>query len=285
MRDVREGFPHGVPCWVDTAQRDPEPAVAFYGDLFGWEFEDRMRGGAAGSYFVAQLEGRDVAAIGSQADGDPQTPTWNTYISVDSADDAAVRTESAGGKVLHEPFDVSDAGRMGVFSDPAGAVFCVWQGKNHKGAQLVNAPGTWNWSNLNTGDLEGSKSFYGTVFGWEFDTLDFGGTITVLCRLPGYGQFLEAFDPDLLNRQSKAGAPPGFEDAVAWMAPLPPAPTVPPHWSVTFSVADTDAIVERAVQLGGKVVVAPFDTPPVRAAVLSDPQGAAFTVSRFAPDG
>jgi predicted enzyme related to lactoylglutathione lyase len=212
MRDVREGFPQGVPCWVDTAQPDPEAAVGFYGDLFGWEFEDRLPlmpvGGAGGVYFVAQLGGRDVAAIGSLPDGDPQTPTWNTYISVDSADDAARRVESAGGRVLHEPFDVSDAGRMGVVADPAGAVFCVWQANKHKGAQLVNVPGSWNWSNLNAGDLEGSKSFYGAVFGWESDTLDFGGTTTVLCRLPGYGQFLEAFDPDLLNRQSKAGAPP-----------------------------------------------------------------------------
>jgi predicted enzyme related to lactoylglutathione lyase len=60
---------------------------------------------------------------------------------------------------------------------------------------------------------------------------------------------------------------------------------MPPHWSVTFSVADTDAIVEGAVQLGGRVVVPALDTPPVRVAVLSDPQGAEFTVSRFAPAG
>src|SRR5467141_4360019 len=100
MRDQREGFPPGVPCWVDTAQPDPEAAVGFYGDLFGWEFEDRLPGGAGGGYFVAQLGGRDVAAMGSLPDGDPQTPTWNTYISVDSADDAARRVESTGGRVL-----------------------------------------------------------------------------------------------------------------------------------------------------------------------------------------
>jgi predicted enzyme related to lactoylglutathione lyase len=283
MRDERQGFPPGVPCWVDTAQPDPEAAARFYGDLFGWEFQDRM----ARRYLVAQLGGRDVAGIGSQPDGDPRAPGWNTYIGVDSADDAAVRVARAGGRALREPFDVADAGRMGVFSDPAGAVFCVWQANRNKGAQIVNAAGSWNWSSLNTGDLEGAKSFYGAVFGWEFDTLEFGGGTTVLCRLPGYGQFLEAFDPDLLTRQAKAGAPSGFEDAVAWMVALPSdrsIEAVSSNWSVTFAVDDTDAIVARAAQLGGKVVVPPFDTPPVRVAVLSDPQGAEFTVSRFAPD-
>ena len=284
MRDERQGFPPGVPCWVDTAQPDPEAAARFYGDLFGWEFQDRMAQG----YFVAQLGGRDVAGIGARPDGEPEAPGWNTYVCVDNADDAAARVENAGGRVLSEPFDVSDAGRMGVFADHAGAVFCVWQANKHKGAQLVNAAGSWNWSNLNTGDLEGSKSFYGAVFGWEFDTLDIGQGDYALCRLPGYGQFLEAFDPDLLTRQAKAGAPSGFEDAVAWMAALPgdrSVEAVSSHWSVTFAVDDTDAIVARAAGLGGKVVVPPFDTPPVRAAVLSDPQGAEFTVSRFAPDG
>jgi predicted enzyme related to lactoylglutathione lyase len=288
MRDEREGFPPGVPCWIDTSQPDPEAAVRFYGGLFGWEFEDRMPAGVSGGYFVAQLGGRDVAAIGSQPGGQSRTAGWNTYIGADNADDAAARVEGAGGRVLTEPFEVADAGRMGVFADPAGAVFCVWQANRHKGAQLVNAAGSWNWSNLYTGDLEGSRSFYGAVFGWQFDTLDVGGGSLALCRVPGYGDFLEAFDPDLRTRQANVGAPSGFEDAVAWMAPLASAPsatTVSPHWSVTFAVDDADAIAERAAQLGGVVVVPPHDAPPVRLAVLRDPQGAEFTVSRFAPDG
>lgn len=51
-----------------------------------------------------------------------------------------------------EPFDVADTSRMGVFSDPSGAVFRVWQANQHKGAQLVNEPSTWNWSDLNVLD-------------------------------------------------------------------------------------------------------------------------------------
>ena len=57
----RDGYPPGVPCWIDTAQPDPDAAVAFYGDLFGWEFEDRMPLDAPGNYFVGRLHGRDVA--------------------------------------------------------------------------------------------------------------------------------------------------------------------------------------------------------------------------------
>jgi hypothetical protein len=69
--------------------------------------------------------------------------------------------KDAGGSVLIEPFEVTDAGRMSVLSDPAGAGFCVWHAKGHKGAQLVNEPGTCNWSDFNTRDTEAAKAFYG----------------------------------------------------------------------------------------------------------------------------
>ncbi len=88
-----------------------------------------MPSDAPGNYFVARLHDRDVAAVGSQPDGAPPTPVWNTYIAVDNADDAATEVTNAGGSTLAEPFDVLDAGRMGIFSDPAGAVFSVWQAK------------------------------------------------------------------------------------------------------------------------------------------------------------
>ena len=284
----RDGYPAGVPCWVDTGQPDPEAAVEFYGGLFGWEFEDRMPADSPGRYFVAQLRGRDVAAVGSQPEQAPPTPGWNTYVWVDSADDATAKVKAAGGNALMEPFDVLDAGRMAVLTDPEGAVFCVWQAKEHKGAQLVNEPGTWNFSELNTRDAEGAKAFYGTVFGWEAETLDYGDGQTTMWRLPGYGDFLERRDPDLRRRMAADGAPEGFEDAVAWLIPMTSdqyPDDVPPHWSVTFAVADADAVADRAAKLGGQVRVPPFDAPFVRMTVVSDPQGAAFTASKYVPGG
>ena len=284
----RDGYPAGVPCWVDTGQPDPEAAVEFYGGLFGWEFEDRMPADSPGRYFVAQLRGRDVAAVGSQPEQAPPTPGWNTYVWVDSADDTTAKVKAAGGNALMEPFDVLDAGRMAVLTDPEGAVFCVWQAKEHKGAQLVNEPGTWNFSELNTRDAEGAKAFYGTVFGWEAETLDYGDGQTTMWRLPGYGDFLERRDPDLRRRMAADGAPEGFEDAVAWLIPMTSdqyPDDVPPHWNVTFAVDDADAVADRAAKLGGQVRVPPFDAPFVRMTVVSDPQGAAFTASKYVPGG
>lgn len=279
-RDERDGYPPGVPCWVDTAQPDPQAAVDFHGGLFGWEFTDRMPADSPGRYFVAQLRGRDVAAIGSQPDEAPSTPVWNTYIWVDSADDTAAKVKGAGGSVLMEPFDVLDAGRMAVLADPSGAVFCGWQANQHKGAHLVNEPGTWVFSDLNTRDPEGSKAFYGAVFGWQANHVELGEGDSWMWRVPGYGDVLEAHDPDLRRRLADFMAPEGFEDAIAWMVPVTSdqfSEDVPPHWSVTFAVDDTDAIADRAAELGGTVVVPPFDAEPVRIAVLRDPQGAVFS--------
>jgi uncharacterized protein len=281
----RDGYPAGVPCWIDTVQPDPRAAVAFYGGLFGWQFEDRMPAGSGGHYFMAQLRDRDVAAIGS-ADASTPVAMWNTYIWVDSADETASKVTSAGGQVIAPPFDVMEAGRMAVFSDPTGAVLSIWQAGRHKGAQLVNEPGTWNWSDLNTRDMAAARSFYGTVFGWQATPVDFGGGESYMWRMPGYGDFLERRNPGVRQRHEAAGAPEGFTDAIAWLQPMSPdqfPESVPPHWAITFSVDDTDAVASRAEQLGGKVTVPPFDMPYARIGMLQDPQGASFSISRYTP--
>ena len=279
----RDGYVPGVPCWVDTSQPDPEAAVAFYAGLFGWEFEDMMPPGSPGKYFIGRLRGGDVAAVGSQPEGAPPVAVWNTYIWVDSADEAASSVRAAGGRVVMEPFDVTDAGRMAVCSDPEGAVFCVWQANEHRGAQIVNEPGSLNFNNLNTRDPEAAKAFYGAVFGWETLAL---GDAAAMWRLRAYGDFLEERDPGLRQRMADSSAPEGFEDVVAALSPIPDdQPEIPAHWSVTFAVDDADATAETAAKLGGHVVVPPFDAPWVRMTVISDPQGATFIASTATPVG
>jgi uncharacterized protein len=278
----RDGYLPGVPCWIDTSQPDPDAAVDFYRGLFGWEFENAMPPGSGGQYFIARLRGGDVAAVGSQPEGGPPAAVWNTYVWVESADEAAAKVRSAGGRVVTEPFDVLDAGRMAVFTDPEGAAFCAWQAKRHRGARVVNEPGALNFNGLNTRDAAGAKSFYGSLFGWQALEMGGGGG---MWRLPGYADFLERSDPELRKRMAQGGAPDGFEDVVASLNPIAgDQPDVPAHWSVTFGVDDADATAERAAELGGRVLVAPFDAPWVRMTVITDPQGATFTASKFVPE-
>jgi uncharacterized protein len=278
----RDRYIPGVPCWVDTSQPDPEAAVAFYGGLFGWELEDVMPPGSDGRYFVARLRGGDVAAVGSIPAGAPQMAAWNTYVRVDSADETAAEAVEAGGKVLMEPFDVMDFGRMAVVADPEGAAFCVWQAMKHRGADIVNEPGSLNFNGLNTRDAAGAKRFYGSVFGWQ--TLGPEGSFE-MWTLPGYGDHLEEGDPEMRKRIAEVGAPPGFEDVVASLNPIPQdQPDVPAHWAVTFAVDDADAVAAKTEELGGTVIVAPFDAPWVRMTVITDPQGATFIASKFVPE-
>jgi uncharacterized protein len=264
----------GVPCWIDTTQPDPDAGGAFYAELFGWELENRMPPGSPGKYYVARIRGEDVAAVSSQPEGAPEAALWNTYVRVEDADEAAAKARAAGGAVLTEPFDVGDAGRMATFADPEGAALCVWQAKQHRGAAVVNEHGSLNFNNLSTRDLDGARAFYGSVFGWDL-------IHDSMWALPGYGDFLERRNPGMRAGMAEMGAPERFEDVVASASV---APDAEPHWGVTFGVDDADAVAARAAELGGSVVVPPFDAPWVRMTVISDPQGASFTASKFVPE-
>jgi uncharacterized protein len=277
----RDGYIPGVPCWVDTSQPDPEAALVFYRGLFGWEFEDTMPEGSEGRYFIGRIRAGDVAAVGSLPEGAPPMAMWNTYVWVDSADQTASRARDTGGGVATEPFDVMDSGRMAVLTDPEGAVFCVWQAKDHKGAQVVNEHGSLNFNGLATRDPEGAKAFYGAVFGWRTLALPAGAMWT----LPGYGDHLEEHSPGLREQMAQMGAPEGFIDVVAALNPIAVDDSdTPAHWSVTFAVDDADATAARANELGGEVIAGPLDAPWTRMAVIKDPQGATFIASQFVPE-
>jgi predicted enzyme related to lactoylglutathione lyase len=268
----------GVPCWIDTTQPDPDAAAEFYGGLFGWELEDTMPADAPGKYFQGRLNGGLVAAISSPPEGAPAAAVWNTYVWVDSADETATKVRDAGGTVLVEPFDIFDSGRMGWFADPEGAAFGVWQPNQHRGATVVNEPGSLNFNGLHTRDQERAKAFYGVVFGWEL--LPMG-----MWALPAYGDHLEALNPGTRARTAEMGGPTRFEEVVAAVTTIPDdQPDTAAHWDVTFGIADADAIAKQAEALGGTVLVPPFDAPWIRGTVIRDPQGATFNANQFVPE-
>jgi predicted enzyme related to lactoylglutathione lyase len=272
---IRERYPAGVPCWVETLQTDVPAALEFYGSLFGWEFgvAGRLPGAALGQYFVARVDGRDVAGIGSlRAGGARPAPAWTTHIRVDSADRAAETARSAGGTILDGPLDATPAGRLAVLADPAGARFCVWEPRAREGAGLINVPRAWDLSSLRTTDLEGSTAFYRALFGWQPEPFGGPDSGVTLWRLTDY-----------VGGQPHQPAP---RDVVAVMTPLggpSSAGKDHAHWSVDFYCDDAEATADHATGLGGSIIVPPFASPGFKTGVLADPQGATFSISQEIP--
>jgi len=249
----RTAYAQGTPNWVDLQSSDPEAAKSFYGELFGWQFDDQpMPQGPP--YSMAIKDGEPVAAIAPMSPdmvAQKVPPFWNTYIAVDDVDAATAAAKAAGGQVMMEPFDVMVAGRMSVVVDPSGAIVNLWQAGQHIGATLVNEPGALIWNELLTDNGEAAYAFYSDVLGLSTEVSDMGG-------IP-YTLF-------------KAG-----DDMVAGSMP-PPMEGIPNHWHVYFAVEQIHDALEKARQLGGTVINGPMPTPIGPMATVSDPQDEVFSL-------
>ncbi len=279
----RTDYPAGVPCWIDVVETDTDAASAFYGDLFAWTYETRTPDGAPQSYAYARRDGLVVAGVGGPpSEGEPTG--WTSYVRVDSADETAAAVTANGGRVVIAPYDVGPAGRVAVCADPEGAVFGLWQAGETRGVELVNADGSWNFSELHTADPAGAERFYGAVFGWTLNPFSFGGGQQAgFWAVTGYGQFLADSDPEIKERQAAAEAPDGFWNAVAIMQQIDAGAGDQPHWTITFAVADAEKAYAKAIELGATEVVPLFNTDYTRQGMVRDPQGAAFTLSEYRP--
>ena len=274
----QDRYPPGVPCWIDLVVRDLGRVGRFYAGVLGWELVDAAPAGSSLRYVMARRDGRDVAAL---SEGFAAQAVWSTYVRVASAEATAARARELGGSVVTGPMAAGAAGISAEIADPVGARIRIFEPRAFAGAGLVNAPGSWNWSDLHARDLDTAVAFYGALFGWEADPVDVGAGDTRMWRMPGYGDVLERRDPGIRARHAEHGAPPGFTDAIGWLQEA--APHDAPHWHVTFAVDDTDGLARRAEELGGMVTIAPFDAGPTRVAQLADPEGARFTISHYAP--
>jgi uncharacterized protein len=261
-------YPAGVPCWVEVLEPDPRAAVDFYRGVFGWEAAGPGPMPDGGEYFVARLDGDDVAGIAALPKSGAAEPAWTTYVCVDELEPAARRAVEAGGRVIVAPLDAPPAGRLAVIEDSTGATIGLWQPGARAGAQRLNEPSAWAMSALRTRDLRRAAAFYADVFGWNAEPFAAGPEPATLFRLPGY----------------VGGTPqqPVPRDVVAVV--LEGADIETAHWSVDFWIDDVDAAAERVARLGGSVVAPPFDVAVFRRAVIADPAGATFTISQLVPE-
>ncbi|MFL6023004.1 MAG: VOC family protein [Marmoricola sp.] len=114
----------GTPIWNELVTPDIPKALAFYAEVVGLGSQSseqmpdyvsitNVAGDVVGGSMVPPMEGLP--------------PHWNVYFAVEDADAGGRRVEELGGTNVAPNFDVPGVGRMGVYADPQGGMFNLFQ--------------------------------------------------------------------------------------------------------------------------------------------------------------
>jgi predicted enzyme related to lactoylglutathione lyase len=241
--------------WQDLITRDAAACRAFYSGLFGWEFTETTRRGRP--YSIARSHGEPVAGIVASDDPAVTRAAWLSYLTVVDLARAVASVTAAGGKVLVGPVG-SRFGQVAVVTDPQQAPI---------GLAQLDAPLP----------ASGSDEAVGRFFWREYFARDAAPALDFYRGLGGFADRRSDRSPTveyhLLERDGpRAGLlriPDDFAD-------------VKPNWLPYVRVEDPVAAAERAVSLGGKVLLAP--RPEIRGgtvAIVADPSGGAFAIQKW----
>jgi len=192
-------------------------------------------------------------------------PLVSVYIASNNVDEHAELIKKHGGTVVDAPLDVGEKGRMGVFKDPEGAEFCLWQAKTHHGLEPVSMKeiddnnGFPVWFELNCRNAEKSIDFYEKVFGYDHYTKAYGDT--------NYTVFFK-----------------GEEQVGGCIQLGPQFPTnSPSHWMTYYQVNNIDEAFKKVTELGGKVTIPPtvIEGMSEKMCMASDPYGLSFQMMGY----
>ena len=233
--------------WFGLLTEDAAAARAFYTDLFGWQMERTSSGG-----YVAVHDGQPFAGITQIGRTTPEVneSTWLVGVVVADLRESVVMARRLGARVLREVSRAEGFAQWAVIEDPQGAQVLLMVPERPLGG--VQAPGNWVWAELWTTDPEASSRFYSQVIGWKYVELD---------------------RPD--------GAYPAFQSAGEARAGLVPIEkgAMENGWAPYIGVADLEATLARARELGAQVLLEPNqEIYDGRVAALADPTGVAFLV-------
>ena len=106
---------------VEFAVKDPKKVEKFYGNLFGWKFEEVP----GMNYSLIQTPSGPGGGVGPLQEN--QTTGITNYILVNSIDEYVKKIEKAGGKITAPKLEVPGQGWMVWFQDPAGTSMALWQ--------------------------------------------------------------------------------------------------------------------------------------------------------------
>jgi hypothetical protein len=247
----------GKVVWNDLITEDLDAARNFYGELFGWTFEDAT-GPGRNNYVLARSGNVYVAGlvpIATPADGSKMS-RWLPYISVEDVDASISGSIAGGGKVAVKVRNVN-LGRVAAIVDTEGAVIGLARSRigDPDDETTAPAPGHVVWTELLSNDPEKAASFYESVAGLEARTVERrGGQYTMLS---GDGTDRAGILKNPSNEWS-------------------------PVWLTHFGVSDPAAAADRAVSLGGKILLpVSADLREGSMAVVTDPSGALLVLQKW----
>lgn len=243
----------GQVIWHDLATRDLEIAQAFYGQLFGWKFEQISNGPR--QYTLIRSHGETIGGmfLFKSEETDMPSGEWLLNLATTDADATAAAFVEAGGEIIEPARDVPGRGRCAFVRDDQDAVMVVTDSSSGDPAEGDVPLGHWLWNELWTHDLDQALAFYEGIFGYEIETM-----------LPRPYALLSA-----------GGGP------VAGILQIE-LPEVRSHWVPFVRVLDVNATVEVARAMNAHIILPP--DPAVRdghVAVLQGPTGEPFVVQSY----
>ena len=246
--------PTGHVAWHDLITPDLEISKQFYGDLFGWTWRAPSSGKGV-TYVVGEMTGVAMAGLAESTEG--KNPSqWITYFAVNDVHRSVKAATDSGAKVVVKPTTTGSwHDESALLTDPQGAAFALMKPgirPNESVTALVNG---WLWVELWTVNAEEAGGFYSWLLGYQRKRVKVAGQ-----------------DYTLFQRDSMP---------IAGLLKIP-VQDVRPNWLPTIRVADVDAMVARAVSLGGRVIMAPrADVRNATVAIIADPTGAALTLQEW----
>jgi uncharacterized protein len=246
-------FLPGKFIWRDLITPDPAAAQTFYHELFGWDFE--ALGGSG--YSLIRHNGDLVGGmVDANKIGQPvQSAMWLSGISVPDVRQAVRAATGAGGRVIHQPRNLANRGRVAVVMDGDGAVFQLIQSRGGDPLDIDPKINQWLWTELIANDVEAASDFYQNVAGYDVEAATGMKNSYRLLLVDGTprGGILE--NP--------------FEDTRS-------------AWVPYVRVSDPEKLSKKAAELGGRVVVETSkDIRNGTVAMILDPSGAPVALQKW----
>ena len=108
---------------VELHSADPAKSKAFYGEVFGWKFEEMPEM----NYIMWRAENEPGGGIMQTMEGRP--PQVLNYILAESVEDTLRDINEAGGILIQPKMEIPGQGWWALFQEPGGTMMAIYEGR------------------------------------------------------------------------------------------------------------------------------------------------------------